>query len=82
MTVFVLGVFTGIVAFIIAILVATKIGYTLVFAWDDSKVKVNVPSADVVEVCRCKDCTKERTCNFAQYQGVDGYCSYGERKDG
>ncbi len=42
----------------------------------------NAPAADVVEVVRCNDCTKERTCNFAQYQGADGYCSYGERKDG
>lgn len=41
-----------------------------------------MPAADVTEVVRCKDCTKERTCNYAQYQGVDGYCSYGERKDG
>lgn len=41
-----------------------------------------ISAADVAEVCRCKDCTKERTCIFAQYQGADGYCSYGVRRDG
>lgn len=50
MTTFVLGVFTGIVAFIIAILVATKIGYTLVFAWDDSKIKVVESAIDSAKV--------------------------------
>lgn len=50
MTAFVVGVFTGIVAFIIAILVATKIGYTLVFTWDDSKVKVVESAIDSAKV--------------------------------
>ena len=50
MTAFVVGVFTGILAFIIAILVATKIGYTLVFTWDDSKVKVVESAIDSAKV--------------------------------
>lgn len=32
------------------------------------------------EPTRCKDCIKQPTCKFAQYQGNDGYCSLGERK--
>ena len=33
------------------------------------------------EVIYCKDCVKEQTCKFAQYQGVHGFCSLAERKE-
>ena len=38
------------------------------------------PTVDVVEVVRCKDCVSHNLCKFEQYQGLDGFCSYGERK--
>ena len=51
-----------------------------------------IPAADVVEVVRCKDCkhryvggytTQYYVCDFMDAELKDeGYCSYGERKDG
>ena len=52
------------------------------------------PTIDAVEVVRCRECKhwlKDVTvcsgfvgrCDFANYMvGANGYCSYGERKDG
>lgn len=57
------------------------------------KMLDELPSADVVEVVRCKDCKyaeihKEHNvifCEINELSGVwiksDDYCSYGERKD-
>ena len=39
-----------------------------------------MPTVDAVEVVRCKDCIAHNLCKFEQYQGLDGFCSYGERK--
>lgn len=52
----------------------------------------NVPTADVVEVVRCKDCkyrTSKGTCDCPQwlyddinlYIMLNDFCSYGERKE-
>ena len=46
-----------------------------------------LPSADVVEVVRCKDCKKVETVNCPMYRAHFGYtdmdyCSCGEREDG
>lgn len=52
-----------------------------------------VPSADAVEVVRCKDCIHStewyrdrRRCFLWNENGIsvfeDGFCNYGERKDG
>lgn len=46
-----------------------------------------IPAADVVSVVRCKDCDSynkgEGLCEaFEFYQEENGYCSYGERKNG
>lgn len=49
-----------------------------------------IPTADVVEVVRCKDCKNLMFSDFygecsKGYMGIvspDDYCSYGERKDG
>ena len=38
------------------------------------------PTVDTVEVVRCKDCIAHNFCKFEQFQGLDGFCSYGERK--
>lgn len=40
----------------------------------------HLPVADVAPVVRCKDCKQLQCCNFTQFLGVDGYCSYGEYK--
>lgn len=46
--------------------------------------KKNIPSADVVEVVRCKDCTewdeKEQECSHWYGFRANDYCSYGERR--
>ena len=39
------------------------------------------PIIDAVEVVRCKDCICHNECKFEQRQGLDGFCSYGERKE-
>ena len=39
------------------------------------------PTVDAVEVVRCKQCVSHNLCKFEQYQGLDGFCSYGERKE-
>ena len=47
-----------------------------------------LPSADAVEVVRCKDCKHKYlenmvwVCTFGLPGSPDSYCSYGERKDG
>lgn len=41
-----------------------------------------LPSSDVVEVVRCKDCISHGLCRFEQWLGLDGFCSQGERKNG
>lgn len=58
-------------------------------AYDE--VKSYVPSADVVEVVRCKDCIHNDQCKHRVVMWVEDpintwhkdidYCSYGERKD-
>ena len=35
----------------------------------------------IADLVRCKDCALEAGCKFTQYQGRNGYCSYGERKE-
>ena len=36
----------------------------------------------VVLPCRCCECEYQQECKNAQYFGLDGYCSRGERKGG
>lgn len=38
------------------------------------------PTVDAVPVVRCKDCVSHNLCKFEQFQGLNGFCSYGERK--
>lgn len=51
------------------------------------RVLQNIPSADVVEVVRCKDCKwagRDEHCPAIEMYmvcGGNGYCSYGERKE-
>ena len=37
-------------------------------------------AADVAPVVHCKGCKHLQCCNFTQFLGADGYCSYGEYK--
>lgn len=48
----------------------------------DRDTIADMPSADVEPVVRCKDCVVLQTCRFAQWLGLDGYCSQGARMDG
>ena len=49
------------------------------------KCKQYKPTADVVEVVRCKDCTEwdEESQECSHWYGfrADDYCSYGERRE-
>lgn len=35
----------------------------------------------LVKVVRCENCTMHNDCKFEQYQGLNGFCSLGERKE-
>lgn len=55
---------------------------------DDEQVKELIdlqPTADVVEVVRCKDCKHRKKNTFClhnmRYEDNNGFCSYGERKE-
>lgn len=60
--------------------------------WNDAidAIVGEAPAADVVEVCRCKDCkhnsfTGSANAYCERFYGswqADDYCSYWERKDG
>jgi len=47
--------------------------------WNDAidAIVENEPTADVVEVIRCKDCTRQLIC----YHSDDYYCADGERRE-
>ena len=53
---------------------------------DATDAVIGLPSADAVEVVRCKDCKSfsHGYCKFhdAKFVREDGYCYWGERKDG
>lgn len=40
----------------------------------------SILAADVREVVLCRDCTNQQVCRIAQYLGLDGFCSRGERQ--
>ena len=44
------------------------------------KLIVDAPNVDAVEVVRCKECVSHNICKFEQFQGLNGFCSCGERK--
>ena len=48
-------------------------------------ILATVPTADVVEVVRCKDCKYRKKNTFClhnmRYEDDNGFCSYGERAD-
>lgn len=46
----------------------------------ESEFKRMAAQLGYVQVVRCKDCKQLQCCNFTQFLGVDGYCSYGEYK--
>ena len=45
-------------------------------------VEEDIPSADVVEVVRCKDCKGYEVCRNMKPISENDYCSWGKRKDG
>ena len=50
------------------------------YGYVDAKQIADAPTVDAVEVVRCKDCVSHNICKFEQFQGLNGFCSYGERK--
>ena len=51
------------------------------YGYVDIKQIADAPTVDAVEVVRCKQCVSHNLCKFEQFQGLDGFCSYGERKN-
>ena len=60
---------------------------------EDAEKRIDSPTADVVQVVRCKDCIhrdpedKKCDCSFQAKGGIfpmddDDFCSYGERRKG
>lgn len=41
----------------------------------------NRPTTDIVKVVRCKDCEVYDEYTFCEHMGMNGFCSYGERKE-
>lgn len=56
--------------------------YKVIQESKDGKRLVNVPSENVEEVVRCKDCIHihDHDCPITWDKTGDDYCSYGERK--
>ena len=50
------------------------------YGYVDATQIADAPNVDAVEVVRCKDCVSHNICKFEQFQGLNGFCSYGERK--
>ena len=49
-------------------------------AVDEMKYEVeNAPTADVVPVVRCKDCSRQCICNHTAEHFADWYCADGEK---
>ena len=46
-----------------------------------SKIIHNAPTVEAKPVVHCKDCDMLQDCKIAQYLGLDGYCSRGEKHD-
>ena len=51
------------------------------YGYVDAKQIADATTVDAVEVVRCKDCVSHNICKFEQFQGLNGFYSYGERKD-
>ena len=68
-----------------------QVSTTWATAFDESADMIeDLPSADVVEVLRCKDCRQKSVypgdkrpycIRWEQYTTDDAYCSWGERKE-
>ena len=50
------------------------------YGYVDAKQIADAPNVDAEEVVRCKDCVSHNICKFEQFQGLNGFCSYGERR--
>ena len=60
-------------------IISDKLGIALSELVD---VMATVPTADVQEVVRCKDCKNRKSSEFCECREPDAYCSDGERMDG
>lgn len=77
---------------------AEELRHRLALVWSidvAQKIVDGMPAADVIEVCRCKDCkyahmTMDGECKYCdiwfpdekEYMPGDYYCASGERKNG
>ncbi len=51
-------------------------------AYGESMADYLIANGVVVLPCRCCECEYQQECKNAQYFGLDGFCSLGERKGG
>ena len=55
--------------------------YRIVLHYGSYVASAKIADMDGIELVRCVECMKQSGCQFAQYQGNDGFCSLGERKE-
>ena len=55
--------------------------YGIVLHYGSYAASVKIADMESIELVRCQECVKQSGCQFAQYQGNDGFCSLGDRKE-
>ena len=55
--------------------------YRIVLHYGSYIASSKIADMESIELVRCGECMKQSGCQFAQYQGNDGFCSLGERKE-
>ena len=55
--------------------------YKIVLHYGSYVASNKIADMPSIELIRCGECMKQSVCQFAQYQGNDGFCSLGEKED-
>ena len=55
--------------------------YKIVLHYGSYVASNKIADMEWIEIVRCGECFKQKVCKFAQYQGNDGFCSFGDRGD-
>ena len=55
--------------------------YGIVLHYGSYAASAKIADMDGIDIVRCVECVKQPGCQFAQYQGNNGFCSLGEKED-
>lgn len=55
--------------------------YGIVLHYGSYAASAKIADMESIEIVRCKECVKQSGCQFAQYQGDNGFCALGEKED-